>query len=91
MADDTGNVPQLSVMLTMLASRRRRRARDRPMETLTYVTGDSMTGIMENMRRRRRLFFERQAAERRAFFNFILTLVGVCSPTPERILWTRER
>ena len=87
MADDTGAVSQLSVMLlTMSASRRRRRARVRPMENVT-----DMTALMENMRRRRRLFFERQAAERRAFFNFTLTLVGVCSPTPERILWTRER
>ena len=78
MADDIDAVSQFSVLslLTMSKSCRRHCARAR----------ESVTDIIENLQRRRRLFFERQAAEQCAFFQFILTFIEVCLPTPERIL-----
>ena len=62
-------------------SRRRRRAR---------ALGN-LTEILEDSQRRRRYFFERQGCERRAFYFFIMSVVGIHSPSTERIMWTRER
>ena len=67
------------LLLTMAASRRRHlaRARENHPETLT------MTEFMENSRRRRRRFFEHQEAERRAFLQFIVSVVEILDAYPE--------